>query len=316
VKFNSELRSRNSIAMWAKRSPEQRAAIAKKIGDAHRGRRATAATREKLSLAHLGHTPWNKGRKETRPEVIERFRQSHLGKKRSPEAIEKHRQAMLGHECRPETREKIRAKMLGRKITWADKISATNIGRKHTRATKKIIAAASSAHWKNSSYRSTVTAGIRAAKTSIEGRAKCSAASRKIWANPAAKKKRAQTLAKPSVRRKMQAGAEKGLRSARRKPNGLEQTVGALLNDIALGQWRYNGGGLGAKKIAGYFPDFVCDRQKKIIEVDGEYWHKDVVRDRKRNAAYRKNGYLLLVVKSSAVYNGTANKRLEKFCHG
>jgi hypothetical protein len=305
--------------MWANRSPHERAEIAKKISVALRGRTTPADVRRKLSLAHKGQVSWNKGLKETRPEVLERLRVSHLGKTLPTAQRNKISESLKGRTVSAEVREKIRKSQpfLGKSLPLKTrrKLSVACRGWSHSAEAKRKIAASSKRRWRNPVFKATVGERIRVTKTSEEGRAKCIAAGRKIWANPAAKEKRARTISKPEIRRKFREGAEKSIKSARRKPNGLEQRVNVFLDGVAPGQWRYNGGGRGAKKIAGHFPDFVCAGQKKLIEVDGEYWHTNPAKDRERNSAYKRAGYRLLVVKSGAVYSGIADRRLKRFCY-
>jgi DNA mismatch endonuclease (patch repair protein) len=74
--------------------------------------------REKMRLRRLRyfetHSPWNKGRKETRPEILEKFRVSHLGQKgnkgwhHSPKTLEVLRLQKLGHKRSPESIEKMK----------------------------------------------------------------------------------------------------------------------------------------------------------------------------------------------------------------
>lgn len=250
-KYTSQRRRVIAKAMWARRTPQERVDIACKIGASHKGKRLTNAQREKLRIAHLGQVAWNKGRKETRPEVIERFRISHLGKKQTKETCEKRNAALRGRVPSEETRRKIGAKHKGKVIpeSMREVLRIKCSGWSHSQEAKKSIAAAS----------------------------------RRAWADPI-------------TRLKMLRGPAAMMKSAGRKPNQIESVVQILLDRSYPGEWTYTGGGSMAKCVGGYYPDFTCERRKKIVEIDGELWHTDARRDRRRNNAYKREGYGVLVI--------------------
>lgn len=79
-------------------------------------------TRQKMSLALLGSTPWNKGKKLNEQQKQTQFKlaeymkdkpHGRLGKSLSPESIEKMRQKKVGQKHSAETIEKRRQKMIG-----------------------------------------------------------------------------------------------------------------------------------------------------------------------------------------------------------
>jgi len=97
-------------------------------------------------MAKLGETTSPETREKQRqaalrPEVRERKRQAHLGRKHSPEALQKMRQA----QNRPEVQEKRRQRMLGNKHTLGhkrspeaiEKFRQAMVGRKHSPETKE-----------------------------------------------------------------------------------------------------------------------------------------------------------------------------------
>lgn len=49
------------------------------------------------------------------------------------------------------------------------------------------------------------------------------------------------------------------------------------------------------RRSAYHNPDFLFPKLKLIIEADGEHWHQDKEKDKKRNEEYIKNGYDLLI---------------------
>lgn len=86
----------NKYCLGRKMSLETR----KKIGDAHRGRRASAQARERMSVSRLGNknSVGNKnalGKKQS-PEHIEKLAATRRGRKQSPEHIEKRVAAIRG----------------------------------------------------------------------------------------------------------------------------------------------------------------------------------------------------------------------------
>lgn len=94
------------------------------------------------------------------------------------------------------------------------------------------------------------------------------------------------------------------------RPNRIEKELHTLLTREFKGQFQFVGNG--GRFIAGYVPDFVHKKEKKLIEINGCYWHrcegcaylnKDKRtrhikrRDSKKLRAYKAAGYEVLVVK-------------------
>ena len=49
--------------------------------------------------------------------------------------------------------------------------------------------------------------------------------------------------------------------------------------------------------VKGFYPDFINENKKIIIEVDGVYWHSlpcNIKRDKQKNYVYKSNGYKVL----------------------
>jgi len=70
------------------------------------------------------------------------------------------------------------------------------------------------------------------------------------------------------------------------KPNKVESFLGAVLDEMYPGEWKYTGDF--SFMINGKSPDFVnCNGQKKIIELFGDYWHKgDNADDRQQSSRH------------------------------
>ena len=79
-------------------------------------------------------------------------------------------------------------------------------------------------------------------------------------------------------------------------PNKPEKVLINLLNTILPNEYKY----IGNCKlwIEDFNPDFInCNGQKKIIELFGDYWHRNTQeRDKNRLETYAKYGYNTLVI--------------------
>jgi len=74
--------------------------------------------------------------------------------------------------------------------------------------------------------------------------------------------------------------------------------------------------GDGSFVINGFNPDFVnINGQKKIIELFGDYWHRNTqIKDKKRIKTYNKYGYKVLIVWEHELENINKLKiKLQKF---
>lgn len=80
-------------------------------------------------------------------------------------------------------------------------------------------------------------------------------------------------------------------------PNKLERRFKDLVRGSYL---RYRGDG--ARIVAGHCPDFIIAKSRRIVEVFGDYWHRDTVdKDRQKLADYRKAGWKVLVIWESDI---------------
>lgn len=79
------------------------------------------------------------------------------------------------------------------------------------------------------------------------------------------------------------------------KPNKSELRLQDLLNEKFPGRYKYVGNG--QIFIGGFNPDFIDLKNKKIIELYGEYWHKGKeIRDAKRIKVIESYGYKVLII--------------------
>lgn len=86
------------------------------------------------------------------------------------------------------------------------------------------------------------------------------------------------------------------LKSLQIQPNKPEQLLNNLLQQILPNEYKYNKTFI----IAGLIPDFVNKKEKKIIELYGDYWHnkpKSIKRDKNRVGIYELfAGYQTLII--------------------
>ena len=90
--------------------------------------------------------------------------------------------------------------------------------------------------------------------------------------------------------------------------NKMQQKLDLLLQQIVPNQYKYNGDGR-VMSIGTKLPDFVNEKRKKLIQFNGDFWHQDVEKDRKRLQEFQKHGYETLVVWQSELLH---NKELVK----
>lgn len=105
---------------------------------------------------------------------------------------------------------------------------------------------------------------------------------------------------------------KKALLACHARPTKPELLLESILNDLYPKEWKYVGDG--QVIIGGKNPDFInVNGQKKIIEVFGDYWHRnDDPKDRIN--LFKKYGFKTLVVWQHELTNlGQVGKRLEKF---
>jgi hypothetical protein len=96
-------------------------------------------------------------------------------------------------------------------------------------------------------------------------------------------------------------------------PNKPETFILSILDNTYPGEWKYTGDF--SFMINGKNPDFVnCNGQKKIIELYGDYWHRnDNPQD--RMDLFAKFGYQTLIIWESELKDETELvKKLKKFC--
>jgi very-short-patch-repair endonuclease len=99
------------------------------------------------------------------------------------------------------------------------------------------------------------------------------------------------------------------------KPNKPEKLLLSILSNLFQNQYKYVGNG--KVIIDGFNPDFINKKDRKIIELFGDYWHNipsAIKRDKGRIACYLKKGYKLLIIWEHELENlKKVAKKLIKF---
>jgi very-short-patch-repair endonuclease len=85
-----------------------------------------------------------------------------------------------------------------------------------------------------------------------------------------------------------------------RRPNNLEKEFNKLLQIICPGDFKYVGNG--GLIIDGKCPDFTHVSNPKLIEVFGDYWHKDED-PQERIDFFKKHGYDTLIIWESELWD-------------
>ena len=117
------------------------------------------------------------------------------------------------------------------------------------------------------------------------------------WASKRCQKCSNKNLWKNEIHKTIQ--RKKMLNGLLTKPNVPEKKLGELLNELFPKNYRYVGNG--KVILGGFCPDFInVNGQKKIIELNGLYWHtKDkyvIKKDQRKLREYKKLGYKTLVI--------------------
>jgi len=223
------------------------------------GKHHTEESRAKISKAHLG--------RKCSPETKEKLRHV-IPYIRTPEIKEKMRLAALAlhrtgekatfygkHHTR-ETKGKISKGNLGKHVTLESrqKMRLSHITKENKEKHRKEMLK----RWSNNEYRERVTSSIIKSHSTPEFGRKMTEANLKRWQNPEYKNRVIKAM----------------MKSIYIKPNKVELAVYQLLEDVCPNQYEYTGDG--GIIIGGKCPDFTnVNGQKRVIELFGDYWHKE-----------------------------------------
>lgn len=76
-----------------------------------------------------------------------------------------------------------------------------------------------------------------------------------------------------------------------------------VMQIVKLNKLPFNYTGDGKVILNGLCPDFLSKNPKYIIEINGEYWHRDKNRELRKKRAYNSLGYKLLIIWSKKLQN-------------
>lgn len=76
-----------------------------------------------------------------------------------------------------------------------------------------------------------------------------------------------------------------------------------IIQIIEINKLPFNYTGDGKVILNGFNPDFLSKNPKHIIEMNGEYWHRDKSKEIRKKKAYNSLGYKLLVIWSKELEN-------------
>ena len=95
-----------------------------------------------------------------------------------------------------------------------------------------------------------------------------------------------------------------------RRPTGPEKELEKLLNSICPNEYRYSGNGI--VKIGTLYPDFInTNGKKKVVEVFGDWWHRNANPEDKINQ-YKSYGFDCLVLWEHELRNRNKDKVAHK----
>jgi hypothetical protein len=136
--------------------------------------------------------------------------------------------------------------------------------------------------------------------------------SKRAWQDPIRKEKRLQKLIAavktPEARNRFSQSLTARWKSGRmarafnKKPNMAEQELFEVINELCPNEYKFVGGG--QVVINGKMPDFInVNGQKKIIEMYGDYWHRDD-NPQDRIDIFAEYGYQTLIIWEREVRSG------------
>lgn len=281
--FSAETKIKKSISQKGRIFSEE---TKKKISDAHKGiespmkgRCHTEETKRKISLSCMGNIPGNKGKhhsEETKRKISFAKAGKGIGRKHSEETrmkISKNNAHAMKGRCHTEE--------------WKKEQSKKMKGRIFSYSHNKKISENKKEKWKDPLFANKMKSvfSMKGRKHSEKTKKRLSESGIKNWSDP--------TYRDSQIKKSMIGNQI--------LPNRPETFLINLLNDLYPGEWKYVGDG--QVIIAGKCPDFInVNGQKKIIELFGDYWHRnDNPQDRIN--IFRPFGYDTLVIWESELKN-------------
>jgi very-short-patch-repair endonuclease len=224
-------------------------------------------------------------------EVRNKMSLAHIGLRHTEETLKKISESSKGRIMPREAVLKRNAKLRGQKRTveFKRKMSATKKGTIVSLETGRKISKALKGRKMSQIHKDKIGLKSKGRKHTEQTKKNHSIVMKKKWEDPAYAKKMFKAYAM--------------------KPTKPELQMEALLNELFPKEYKYVGDG--DVWIAGKCPDFInCNGQKKIIEVYGDYWHKDD-NPQDRIDIFEPYGYQTLVIWASEIDDGTNYVRNE-----
>jgi len=194
------------------------------------------------------------------PEVRQKCREAQVRIWSNPERMEKHLDKMKREWSDPEYREK---QSISRSLAWTPERRKI-----HSETMKEV--------WSDCAYKERLTNSFKEAWATVVDRDKHRESMKASWLDP----------------EKKEARLKKYFENWDKRPNKLEQVVIDICKEYEL-PFEYVGDG--AAWFGGCNPDFIRnDSTKQIIEVFGDYWHKDD--EPERMATFERFGYDTLII--------------------
>ena len=184
------------------------------------------------------------------------------------------------------------------------KISISNRGKKHKKYIKTLthrnnLSKSLTGRKFTKEHKINLSKARRNRIISEETKLKTSFAVKKIWSNLEYRDKTIKSI----------------LKGLDIKPNRPEKILLSLLDNIKPGLWKYVGNG--EVIINGRNPDFINEKENKIIELFGDYWHSEKVtgKSEEEHCLERKkifDKYDVLIIWEKEVTKGDKNLLVKK----
>jgi very-short-patch-repair endonuclease len=263
------------------------------------GRKLSEETKHRMSLAQRGR----KHSEETKRKISEALKRS--SKKLSEKMIKLHRENTNFHRKCVEPLIKY-SKSDENRISVSNRFKGDNNPAKRDDVRQKISMSLKEIE-KTPEWRMKISNALKGRTIPIEQRIKIAETMKNRWKDPAYREKIYKIDNSPKRREILSIKAkerlkddnyknrlcEKIMKACKIKPTKAELRLSNILNEVCPNEYKYVGDG--QTFIGGRVPDFINFDKKKIIELFGDYWHKqeDVTLRQQHFARY---GYSVLVI--------------------
>ena len=242
--------------------------------------------RQKIGKAARERPAYNTG-KHLSEETKMKLREAFLGKPRPDWVMEKIRKANTGKKRSREVCERMSESKKGIRLSEEHKLKLSKAGRrrKHSEETKKKISKSKIGILRSQEIKEKISISLKGNIISLKTKEKLRLAGKRLKEETG---RRSKELWKNSDY------VSKQMKARNVYPNKEEKRLESILNKFFPNEYKYVGDG--EFILAGKCPDFVnVNGKKKIIELYGEYWHRnDDPQD--RIDLFKQYGYDTLVI--------------------